>query len=263
MTAPRAWTLSGGVFREGAEVPVTDRGFRYGMSVFETLAVHRGCKLFVGEHLQRLQRACAAAEFGFPDELPSALGELSCDDGVFRIYVTAGDGGFSHPSDAVRTYALFDAMTFPSADSPCRITLSRAPLACVLGGWKTGNYWPHVQALTAAKKQGFDEALLFNGGGALVSAAMANVFLVRDGRLLTPATELGARDGVVRDWVLRHRPVEESQLAPEDLETADECFLTNSRIGVMPVAEIDGRSLPSRKTGDALATLYREEILGG
>ena len=84
-----------------------------------------------------------------------------------------------------------------------------------------------------------------------------------NGRLLTPATDSGARDGVVRDWVLRQRPAEESQLAPEDLESADECFLTNSRIGVMPVTEIDGRRLPSRKTGDALATVYREEIVGG
>lgn len=244
-------------------MPVTDRGFRYGMSVFETLAVFRGCKLFVEEHLQRLQRACAAAEFSFPADLAVALAALSCDNGMLRIYVTAGDGVFSHPADAVRTYALFDSMSFPPTDGHFRTTLSRAPLACVLGGWKTGNYWPHVQALTAAKKQGFDEALVFNAGGALVSAAMANVFLVRDGRVLTPATDLGARDGVVRDWVLRHRPVEESQLAPEDLETADECFLTNSRIGVMPVTEIDGRHLPSRKTGTALATLYREEILGG
>ena len=251
------------MFREGADVPVTDRGFRYGMSVFETLAVCRGRKFFLEEHLQRLQRACAAAEFSFPADLAVALAALTCDDGMLRIYVTAGDGGFSHPAEAVRTYALCDSMTFPPADAHFRITLSRAPLACVLGGWKTGNYWPHVQALTAAKKQGFDEALVFHAGGALVSAAMANVFLVRDGRLLTPATDSGARDGVVRDWVLRQRPAEESQLAPEDLESADECFLTNSRIGVMPVTEIDGRRLPSRKTGDALATVYREEIFGG
>ena len=121
MTAPRAWTLSGGMFREGADVPVTDRGFRYGMSVFETLAVCRGRKFFLEEHLQRLQRACAAAEFSFPADLAVALAALTCDDGMLRIYVTAGDGGFSHPAEAVRTYALCDSMTFPPADAHFRI----------------------------------------------------------------------------------------------------------------------------------------------
>ncbi|MEI6338900.1 MAG: aminotransferase class IV, partial [Verrucomicrobiota bacterium] len=247
MSAPRAWTLSGGVFREGAAVPVTDRGFRHGMSVFEAVAVYRGRLLFAEEHLQRLQRACAAAEFSFPAELSSALSALSCADGMLRLYVTAGDG---NPGDPCRTYALFDRADFPAADARFRLALSRAPLACVLGGWKTGNYWPHVQALTAAKKQGFDEALVFNAQGALVSAAMANVFLVCNGRLHTPALSLGARDGVVRGWVLRHLSVEESQLAPEEIENAEECFLTNSRIGVMPVGEIDGRLLPSRQSGE-------------
>lgn len=260
MNAARAWTLSGGVFREGAAVPVTDRGFRHGMSVFETVAVRRGRLLFVEEHLQRLQRACVAAEFSFPTDLPSALSALSCEEGMLRLYVTAGDG---NPGDVCRTYALFDRADFPSLDARWRLAFSRAPLACVLGGWKTGNYWPHVQALSEAKKQEFDESLIFNAQGALVSAAMANVFLVCKGRISTPALSLGARDGVVRDWVMRRLAAEESQLAIEEIENAEECFLTNSRIGVMPVGEIDGRLLPSRQTGEALAAIYREEILGG
>ncbi len=257
-----SWTLCGGTFCEGAAVPVTDRGFRYGMSVFETLAVSRGRLLFLKEHLHRLRLACTAAGFSFPVDLPSALAGLSCGDGMLRIYVTAGDGSFSHPADASRTYALFETMAFPSPDAAFRVNLSRASVACVLGGWKTGNYWPHVQALAAAKNQGLDETLVFNAQGGLVSAAMANVFLVRDGRLYTPATSSGARDGVVRDWVLRRMPVEESLFSCEDLAKAEECFLTNSRIGVMPVAEIDGRLL-SRQTGEALSSFYREEILGG
>ena len=86
-----AWTLVGGAFREGACIPVTDRGFRYGMSVFETLAVRQGRILFLDQHLAALKIACAAA--GFRADGTEALSALEgLADGMLRIYVTAGDG---------------------------------------------------------------------------------------------------------------------------------------------------------------------------
>ena len=91
MSGVRAWTLADGSFREGAEVPVTDRGFRYGMSVFETLAVRNGRMLFLRQHLAALESACTLA--GFPADGADALMELEgLSDGLLRIYVTAGDG---------------------------------------------------------------------------------------------------------------------------------------------------------------------------
>lgn len=264
MSGSHAWTLSGGSFRPGAEIPLTDRGFRYGMSVFETIAVRRGVLLFWDAHIRRLRAACAAA--GFPADLPDACDAiLPLPDGMLRIYVTAGDGSPVQPAEGCRTYALFDAMTMPSEED-CRrgyaVTQSRAPVAAVLGGWKTGCYWPRIQALSVARQEGFDEVLVADGQGALVSAAMANVFVVREGILRTPAPGCGARDGVVRDWVRSRAAAEESLLTFDDLDAAEEIFLTNSRIGVMPVASLDGRPLASRTRANALAELYREEILG-
>ena len=252
----------GGAFREGAAVPVTDRGFRYGMSLFETVAVFEGRLLFGHEHLTRLQRAGAAAEFAMP-EIP-AFPELPGKTGLLRIYVTAGDGAPSAPAESPRVFALFDEAEFPSAETlshGLRLTVSRAPLASVLGGWKTGCYWPHVQAFAEARRQGFDEAVVCNLQGAVVSAAMANLFVVLGDRVVTPPLDFGARDGVVRAWVKDNIPVEEVPVMVEDLESAAECFVTNSRLGVVPVTEIDGRMLPSRSAGEWLAVLYREEIL--
>ncbi|MGB7839503.1 MAG: hypothetical protein WBL40_15485, partial [Terrimicrobiaceae bacterium] len=74
MSGVRAWTLIEGEFREGASVPVTDRGFRYGMSVFETLAVRRGSILFLNQHLDALKMACAEA--GLRPGKAEALGAL-------------------------------------------------------------------------------------------------------------------------------------------------------------------------------------------
>ncbi len=254
------WTLLGGVFRPGGAVPVTDRGFRYGMSVFETVAVFQGRPLFWNEHLQRLGRACAAAEFLLPGlpVFPSLAGKT----GLLRLYVTAGDGGPAETAEGTRVFALFDAADFPDPAGPgLRLTVSRAPVMSVLAGWKTGNSWARVRAFSQARALGFDEAAVCNGQGAVMSAAMANLFVVQGDRVLTPALGSGARDGVVRSWVAGRIPVEETQITVEDLETAGECFVTNSRLGVFPVAEIDGRKLPSRSAGDWLAVLYREEIL--
>ncbi len=184
---------------------------------------------------------------------------------MLRIYVTAGDGSPVQPAGDCRTYALFDETMLPSLEDHRRgyaVTLSRAPVAAVLGGWKTGCYWPRTQALAEARREGFDEVLVADAQGALVSAAMANVFVVQAGVLRTPALALGARDGVVRDWVRSRVGVEESLLAFEDVAEAEEIFLTNSRIGVMPVASLDGRPLASRAMGASLADTYREEVFG-
>ena len=247
-------------------MPVADRGFRYGMSVFETLAVHRGRLLFLNEHIDRLKQACGAAGFAFPPELSNSLSALRMNgEGMVRVYVTAGAGGPTDEAQACGTYALFDGMVFPSCGDVSRgyrAAFSRAPVSCVLGGWKTGNYWQHVQVLTEAKKQGLDEAFVLNTQGEVVSAAMANVFFVLNGTLQTPSAISGARDGVVRNWVQSQQHVQISSLLPEDASRAEECFLTNSRLGIMPVVEMEGRCLPSRKIGDELAAMYREKILG-
>ncbi len=264
MSVLRAWTLVEGAFREGAAVPVTDRGFRYGMSVFETLAVRQGKILFLDQHLASLGIACAEA--GFRMETADSLSAFeNLPDGMLRIYVTAGDGTALASTGEFRTLAFFEPATFPRSEDElrgARIAISRAPTVSVLGGWKTGNYWPRVQAFAAARANGFDETLVLNIQGSVISASMANVFFEFDGVLRTPAVCAGARRGVVRAWIKEMTQVEEALLSLEDLSAADECFLTNSRLGVMPVAEIEGRCLPSRKSGEALAALYRERILG-
>jgi len=262
-TDPFGWTYGEGIWRDGAMVPLSDRGFRYGMSVFESFALRRGRVVFADEHMLRLRQAAEAAGFSFPESLafPTTWG---LQDGMGRLYITAGDGTFLDPTDRSRIFAMAEETRFPDREDRARglrVGLCRAPVCGALGGWKTGNYWSHVQALVEAKAQGLDENLLLNTGGGLVSAAMANVFFWREGGWQTPALETGARDGVVRAWVLRQRPVMESVFLPEDLESIQACVLTNSRLGVMPVTEIEGRLLPESERAQELATAYHDEII--
>ncbi|CAN5648394.1 branched-chain-amino-acid transaminase [soil metagenome] len=237
------------------------------MAVFETIAVWQGGLCLLNAHVNRLERACHDAGFLLPPDLVDSVTAifLGRETGLLRVYLTGGDGSPLAACTESRCYAIFEQMVFPTVEQiekGWRLGISRAPIPTILGGWKTACYWPHIHALAEAQRNSCNEAIVCNAAGAVVSASMANVFFVIRGTLHTPALSCGARDGVVREWVRTHHPVEEAQLSVDDLAEVEECFLTNSRIGLMPVFEIDGRALPSRQTGLTLAKSYREEVLG-
>ncbi len=108
---------------------------------------------------------------------------------MMRVYITAGEGGPLADSVGSRAYIFGEAATIPGDDereNGWKLHLSRAPMVSVLGGWKTGNYWPHIQALGDARRSGCHEAVVLDMAGNVVSASMANLFALIDGELKTP-----------------------------------------------------------------------------
>jgi len=261
-----AWIWSEGKFVSATSLPVTDRGFRYGMSVFESLRVTRGVTEFFEQHLSRLVQACAEREITVEETALTASAALFAGgngSGFARIYVTAGDGGPAAPSDQPRILVFLESRTPPGPDDSWEITLHEESYHAPFGGLKTANYWFNCDALVQARRRGFDETVLFNDRAEVVSASMANVFILRNDRLYTPPRSTGARSGVIREWVMKRRKVVERRLRREDIVNADEIFLTNSWIGVMPVATVEGRPLGHRSVGPKLAAELerrREEI---
>jgi branched-subunit amino acid aminotransferase/4-amino-4-deoxychorismate lyase len=248
------WLWTGQRFEPGDSVPITDRGFRYGMSLFESVRVTRGEPEFFEQHVARLLSACAEREFPVSEEAVRAAASLFENrSGFARIYVTAGDGAPSSPSDRPRVFAFIEERTPPDPDDPWELTFHDEAHRPAFGGLKTANYWFNTDAFALAKNRGFDEALFFNDFGELVSACMANVFLVHDDRISTPARSSGCRAGVIREWVCARRKVEERRLKREDVLAAGEIFLTNSWIGVMPAGTLEGRPLGKRFIGPQLA----------
>ncbi|HWB59812.1 MAG TPA: aminotransferase class IV [Chthoniobacteraceae bacterium] len=265
MNNPTAWIWSGDEFAPCDSIPLTDRGFRYGMSVFESLPVRKNTPLFLPAHYERLRHACA--QTGFVKVLPSLedfdvlLRGISFD-AFARIYVTAGDGSVSAQDAEGRVLVYAEPRTAREkyGDDAYKLVLHPAPVIPLLGGLKTANYWANLIALQKGRQRGCDESLLFNTNGDLVSACMANVFVVQEGRIKTPATDTGARAGVVREWVMRKRPVAQGRITPADLENAGEIFLTSSWLGVMPAASLEGRELPSREIADLLHIEYERDF---
>ena len=249
-TAPRAWLHTNGAWTPDATLPVTDRAVRYGMSVFETIGIRQGQPLLLEEHLTLLNEAARTllptpvgsaglrlVEPAYGSESPSGpLPELQKEDtGTLRLYVTAGDGTPTDPVTAPRHFALFephDPAAIPSAQTA---RLHPEPVAPFAHGQKTGNYWTNCAAQAAARAAGFDHALLADHAGHLLSAAFGNLFFVLGGELCTPSATLAIRPGVIRAWVLRQQPVREIEFPAARLAEVTELFLTNSRLGIMPL----------------------------
>ena len=186
-------------------------------------------------------------------------------DGFARIYVTAGEGSICAGTEQGNVFVFVEPRTFHEASKHegYRLARHREPHTPIFGGLKTANYWANLLALQAARKQECDEALLFNTSGELISASMANVFVVKEGKIKTPATRCGARVGVIREWVMGRREVEECSLSENDLATADGIFLTSSGIGVMPVVSLDGRILGALDVASELRIEYGVRIAEG
>ena len=245
MNVSQSWHWNGSAFTPCGGIPVSDRGFRYGMALFESMAIREGKVEFLEAHLARLEAACR--QCGWPVDFAVLARAGEWFDQVAapafgRIYVTAGEGGPSDPVTAPQVVLFVEPRRAPSPQ-PCRVAIHPEPFLPLLGGLKTANYWANVAALQAARAAGCDEALLFHPRGELISACMANVFAVVDGQLVTPPVVCGARAGVVREWVMGRRVVAERALSRADLLRASECFLTSCWAGVTPVASLDGRPL--------------------
>jgi branched-subunit amino acid aminotransferase/4-amino-4-deoxychorismate lyase len=257
-SAPRAWLRRNGSWQPDATLPLTDRGVRYGMSVFETIGIRGGQPLLLAEHLTLLAAgADALLSTSLPDlQLPPLAPEAT---GILRLYLTAGDGAPTAPVAEPRLFALFEPHDPAGMPDEQTARLHPEPVTPFAHGRKTANYWLNCAAQTSAQNAGCDHSLLADHEGNLLSAALGNIFFVLDGQLCTPSLALAVRAGVIRSRILQSQPVREVKFPAARLPEATELFLTNSRLGVMPLqcAAITpgplGRSLRQ--------TLVRENIV--
>lgn len=253
------WLWNGHAFEPAEGLPFSDRGSRLGMALFESICVRNGAVEFWPQHQQRLLAACAERDFPMPEAAlaaaPAVLGNAGID-GFARAYVTAGDGSPASAITAPRVFLCIEPRE-PEREDCWEIGFHDDYYRPLFGGLKTASYWFNADALAQARARRLHEAVLFNDFGEVVSACCANLFLVKDDHILTPSRASGCRNGVVREWVIGRRKVAERRLRREDVTTADEIFLTNSWIGVMPVATLEGRPLGPRSIGPKLAAEFQ------
>ena len=264
------------------QVSPFDRGLHFGDGLFETIACRRGRPRFLTLHLERLRHGCERLGIGtggLPDiqtEVRALASEV--DSAIIKVILTRGAAlarGYQASGREKATRITFRYAWPPetATESQVGIRVRTAQLRLgenpALAGLKSCNRLEQVLARREWTDPGIAESLLFSSSGRLVSGTMSNVFVVDGSRLRTPRLDLCGVAGVMRRVVLREAgragiAVEEVVLGVADLAMADEIFLTNARMGVWPVRELDGRALEpgpvTRRVQQILAPLLEEPV---
>jgi 4-amino-4-deoxychorismate lyase len=240
-----------------AEVlPADDRGLHYGDGLFETLMVRAGRPRFLDLHLRRLALGAERLRIPLPplpvlrDEL-ARLADQAPSLGILKLVLTRGSAtkrGYAPSGDeqARRILSLWPAQPLPP-ETREGVHVVMAAGRCAenetLGGIKHLGRLENVLASREAQSSGAFDALMSGSKAELISGAMRNLFLVTGDRLRTPQVRTAGVAGVMRAVVFREAGTlglgcEETLLTPEDLFASDEAFLTNARIGVVPVKRV-------------------------
>ncbi len=262
-------------------VAVSDAAFLWGVGLFETLRAYGGRPFRLGMHVDRMRRSAhllgwqripasdtlvaATQQVLTASELADARLRLTVTPGVVRAGADEPD-----PPTIVATAAPLPAELASHAEHGVTVVWSvvRQNPHDPTVGHKTTSYLPRLVAQHTARARGAFEALWLTPGGHVAEGAVSNVFAVRDRQLLTPPLETPVLPGVTRALVLELAAglgigAAEQALTANEILAADEVFLTNSLIEVMPVARIEdvtiGAGRPGPVTG-ALALAYRELV---
>ncbi|MFZ4695621.1 MAG: aminotransferase class IV [Verrucomicrobiia bacterium] len=253
-----------------AAISVFDRGLLYGDGLFETVLINQGKFFRLAAHLRRLTRGLKTLGIRIPfnrDELEIFTREVALTnrihEGFARIIVTRGEGylGFS-PRGAGTAQVAICARERSVATRKREVWKLRfhpkpvAPLPL-----KSLSYLPHVIAKLEAERAGFDEALLLDAHGRVIEATASNVFLLKDGALVTPPLSSGCLPGITRAELIKlarreGRRVLEKEIRVADCRRANGIFLTNSLLEIVPCTLGRKPSAAVMSTLDELEALY-------
>ncbi|HXA79961.1 MAG TPA: aminotransferase class IV [Opitutaceae bacterium] len=238
-------------------------GFMFGLGLFETIKVLNGRPVFFSDHFERLRRSAGELSLPFTataDELrtrceqcvsANGLGEGSLKIVVFQDMDGPGELIATReksylPEHYERGFAL---KTFPAGQREGK-----------LFGLKTVNYLGNLQAKQAAVAAGCDEALFIDSAGQILEGSTSNVFVVKGGEVLTPPLDGRILPGIARSRVLQLlKNGRECAVPSQSLSDADEVFVTNALLGVMPVSAVDQQryDLNHNPVTKALMEAYR------
>jgi len=273
--------------RETAKVSVFDHGLLYGDGVFEGIRVYARRIFRLAAHLDRLYASARALALDIPlspdamaDVVREAVRRNRAEDAYIRLVVTRGVGDLGiDPRSCPRPSVIVivtDIRVYPPdlyAHGVKVVTSATRQVShdSIDPRIKSLNYLKNVLAKLDALHAGAHEAIMLNAAGFIAECTADNLFVVRRGAVLTPAPQDGALEGITRDAVLRVAaahgiPSAEARLTRYDVYTADECFVTGTGAGLMPVVEVDGRRIGTGRPGpvaqrltDAFHALVRTE----
>lgn len=246
-----------------ARVPVHDRSFLFGDSLYEVIATFRGRPFFTREHLQRLRTTASGIYLELPwddswfeAQIRMGLNHMEGQDAYIRIVISRGCGDFNIDIETVETPPLCVFIFKPLQSLPAHYREKGFTLAVpetrrnsprsLNPAFKTGNYLNNILCLKQARDQGADDALILDLNGDVTELTTSNFFIVRHGEIWTSPLDIGILDGITRRYLIQIAkalgyPVLEKRFNLEAVLTADEAFVSSTIKGAMPVWKINGQ----------------------
>ncbi|HET8947097.1 MAG TPA: aminotransferase class IV [Candidatus Polarisedimenticolia bacterium] len=265
---------------EEARISPLDRGFLYGDSVYETIRTYNGRPFRLGPHLDRLRRSAEALGIDAARTVvdpgaavEEALARGGFEESAVRVILSRGQGslGYDDADCGPPTLVVHVRAFVPIPEAWRRegvdvavVPVRRNAAAALDPAIKSSNLLNNLLAWRAGRRLGVYEPILLDAAGMLAEGASSNLFLVREGRVSTPALAVGLLRGITREAVLElarahDLPAAEEVLPAAALASADEAFLTSTLKGVLPIRRVDGWPIRDGRPGPVtrrLADLY-------
>lgn len=237
-----------------------DNGYSFGMGIFETIAVVKGKPLFLPWHLERMEHGLKTLgidqkdfyEKATPEKLEQYLKAHPMEHGVLKIMASERNFVLTTRENPYTTenykkgFHLDISPVFRNETSPFTYV-------------KSFHYGDNLLEKRRAKQCNYDETLFLNSKGQITETSASNIFFVKNKKLFTLPVKCGLLDGIVRRYIMENYDVKETIITPKEIKNFQEAFLTNSLMGIMPVAAIEDYTFPSRECTDSLLASYQED----
>ena len=268
--------------RASDQIDIDDRGLAYGDGLFETITVEGGVPQFLTLHLQRLQNSCVRLDIALNAKILSheiqqllSSQRLMCQQRVIlKVIITRQATGRGYQSVA-GTQGRRILQLIPVGDSDhdrlaqgvqLRVCDSRLSINPLLAGMKHLCRLENVLARAEWSDKSIYEGVMLDTEGFITEGVMSNIFLVKNGVLVTPHLDRCGVTGIVRELIFKRLapslniPVSLDRVLLEQLNDADEIFISNSLIGIVPVIAITAFTKPIGAVTKALQRAFSQEI---
>lgn len=263
-----------------ASVSVYDHGFLYGDGVFEGIRAYNGVVFKLREHIERLYASAKAIMLEIPmdkEEMVKAVLETlrrnKLKDAYIRLLVTRGVGDLGlDPRKCKKPNVIIIAepmLPLYGKESKLRgislifSSVRRDRVDATTHQIKSMNYLNSILAKLEAIDAGADDAIMLDERGFVAETTATNIFIIRNGKIITPPTTTGALPGITRNFVIELAEklgyeVEEREITPFEVITADEVFITGTGAEIVPVTKIAGRVIGRGTAGEITMRLIEE-----
>ncbi|HED33561.1 MAG TPA: branched-chain-amino-acid transaminase [Gammaproteobacteria bacterium] len=258
------WINNAIVPLDEARISVMDHGLLYGDGIFEGIRFYSNRAFLLDKHLKRLMASAKAIALKLPysiielnEVIQSVIDSYGQPQGYLRLIVTRGTGSLGiNPAQCNRPALIVIASPLLMSNEQDQsrgirtiiASTRRIPADCLSPQIKSLNYLNSILARIEANQAGVEEALMLNQQGFVAEGTADNVFIVKNETLYTPPAIDGALAGITRELIIELATdagikTHEKTLAAYDIYTADECFLSGTGAELIPVREVDGRTL--------------------